>query len=737
MNLLGKETVESWKSAPKKNDKPLYAIVQDMGMDFKAVSKDLAKMAGIKEYHGTAPQNIEIRRQILAWELMPIKDLKTASKVFSPEKQKMLFQFVGKNITIGQMNTYIASLSPDKVKILENLKNTEFVWFLRQEIKKVIAHVDQSKANGNTDEINVTVAERTASIIEVNNMEKDLQLFLQKNDMSYDKLLQEGDIENKRNKNEFSGLRRKFLEKNKNNENAAKKDLEVALMIAEINKNQSLNQQQEFKKIASNVYEYNAWIWIDLKAVWWEELYANVQTRYIEKNNYQKQVDTYSVSSWSLDQLQNIQNNEIIKENIQIKNLVQENDKDEGYYTNLRKLYPEVDRLIVQDKDIQALMKIKSPTEKEKMTLENKLKEKTASSEWQLMSDTNEVIQQQAVTTCLDTLKMYMDINLSEQENVLNQFTLIGQKDLIEKKGEDVILDINGTINGKKMKLYYNLNTWTLQQEEFLSRNAINTPFSINDPVSGKRDVANMQLPKFQDFIAWAGNIDYKNIMNASKSLDGYKKNVADELKLHIKWSNVWNSGTEKDIFEKKILKDIAAQELFAFMGKNNDMQSETVSREENPVIYDMYSLMETSLDYYTIDELKTFRKDISLLTTKKEWYLENLKAKGNNQEKYLVGLVGNPKILMDKEFQKDKNSYVLFFSVFQTKESNIPIIDLKSLWNFITKSELVENKDISYLPTSEMQMNFNNAISEMEDNMSLASLYQDIENLPGNKKSV
>jgi len=95
--------------------------------------------------------------------------------------------------------------------------------------------------------------------------------------------------------------------------------------------------------------------------------------------------------------------------------------------------------------------------------------------------------------------------------------------------------------------------------------------------------------------------------------------------------------------------------------------------------------------------------------------------------------LVGNPKILLDKEFQKTKNSYVLFFSLFQTKESNISVIDLTSLGNFITKSELTESKDTSYLPKPEMQTSFNNAISEMEDNMSLEGLTKDIENLPGN----
>ncbi|MCX6824170.1 MAG: hypothetical protein NT085_03510 [candidate division SR1 bacterium] len=334
-------------------------------------------------------------------------------------------------------------------------------------------------------------------------------------------------------------------------------------------------------------------------------------------------------------------------------------------------------------------------------------------------------------------MKLYMDIDLTEQENVLDKFILQQQKDFIKKDGEDVVLDIDGTINGKKMKLYYNLSKGTLQQEEFLSRSGINTPFSINDPVGGKKDVTGIQLPKFQDFMTGAGDIDYKSVMNISKSLDEYKKNVASELKLNIKKQGTWDMDTEKDIFEKKILKDIAAQEICTFMGKNKDIPAETLSREENPVAYDMYSVIDNSLNYYTIDELKTFRTYISHLITKKESYVGNLKAKDNNQEKYLLGLVGNPKTLLDKEFQKTKNSYALFLSLFQTKESNISIIDLTSLGNFITKSELTENKDMSYLPNLEMHTSFKNAMSEMEDNMSLAGLNKDIENLPETKKSV
>ena len=98
-------------------------------------------------------------------------------------------------------------------------------------------------------------------------------------------------------------------------------------------------------------------------------------------------------------------------------------------------------------------------TSEEQKLLEKKIQEKTQAPEEMLKSETNEIIQEQAVTTCLETLKMYMDIDLTQQENVLNQFKMIDQKQLIKKNGEDTVLNINGTINGKKMTLWYNLTT--------------------------------------------------------------------------------------------------------------------------------------------------------------------------------------------------------------------------------------------------------------------------------------
>ena len=130
-----------------------------------------------------------------------------------------------------------------------------------------------------------------------------------------------------------------------------------------------------------------------------------------------------------------------------------ETDKDYQYYADLMKLNPEYKKFIDADNDIKK-------TEKQNDQLEKiKSHAATGTAEKLLVEDTNTVIKQQAVTTCLNTLKMYMDINLTEQENVLNQFAMVDQKEFIKKNGEDVIVDINGTINGKKLRLYYNLTT--------------------------------------------------------------------------------------------------------------------------------------------------------------------------------------------------------------------------------------------------------------------------------------
>ena len=70
-------------------------------------------------------------------------------------------------------------------------------------------------------------------------------------------------------------------------------------------------------------------------------------------------------------------------------------------------------------------------------------------------------------------------------------------------------------------------------------------------------------MPKFQNFIDGAKNIDYKNIMNISANIKEYKKNIANQLKDTVKKEGAFTMAIEKNIFQKTVCENIAAQELF------------------------------------------------------------------------------------------------------------------------------------------------------------------------------
>jgi hypothetical protein len=106
--------------------------------------------------------------------------------------------------------------------------------------------------------------------------------------------------------------------------------------------------------------------------------------------------------------------------------------------------------------------------------------------------------------------------------------------------------------------------------------------------------------------------------MKIAKDSNEYKEHVATEVQRNVKKEGVWDISTEKDIFEKKVLQNVVAQDIFDMMGRDKGDLSETVSREENAVAYDMYTLINNTLEYYTIDELKQFRSGIVNIVNKK-----------------------------------------------------------------------------------------------------------------------
>lgn len=94
---------------------------------------------------------------------------------------------------------------------------------------------------------------------------------------------------------------------------------------------------------------------------------------------------------------------------------------------------------------------------------------------------------------------------------------------------------------------------------------------------------------------------------------------------------------TEKVRFEKNIMKNLAAQEVFLFMEQNIDESEKSFASTNNKEIYSMYVLIYNSLELYTLDELTAFRKNITILDTYKDKYMQYIKEKDTNKEKYIL----------------------------------------------------------------------------------------------------
>ena len=662
--------------------------------------------------------NIEIekkfREHIAKWTEIPLPGSDAINK-FSDSKREILKKFFYEwNTKNKWFEWYLNSLTTQQRASLDGMSDKNFLAFLRQQADKVQL-IAATSSEWNMEQLsNIMQASRFED--EFNKFKtypafKDFQWKqMSEIDIWYTKLSPEA--------------RKKILEGNENDEEKAKKFLELTAnmkLASESGLVQKLDavQQAEFNKMMTEYYIYNESIGLgeQLKEIWWE-LYDKV------KNMVVMYTETSPASP--MDEMKNdIVKNENVKkyftDNMQDE-LVSEAKKTDTYYQGLRKLYPELDKIIEHDPKIQELIHKKDLTEEEKKQLKQMLQEKTKSSgvENELLKETRSVVQEQAIITCLDMLTSYMNIDLNEQENVLEQFADVKHTINADEENKNVVLQINGKINGKNLKLYYNLTTWTLQQEEFLSRGAINAPFAINDPINGKQDIPSIQLPKFDDFIQGAKSLDYTSIIQNTENMQSYKDKVASELRQNVKKEWTRDIDTEKIMFEKNIMKNMATQEIFLFMEQNINESAKSFSSTDNEDIYAMYALMYNSLELYTLDELKTFRTNITALGQYKHEYMQYIQQKDTNKEKYILWCLGKNDVNHTENKKNEKKdwateseytylkNYADFFAIFKDTTYTLSIIDPMIFDKFTYHIGLEVSKDQEYITRDDMKRNFN-----------------------------
>jgi len=729
------DKIEQQKNNEKKQEssETLYKLVASQGFDFKKTVPYLAESFNVctKEEYNRALKhsnkknieyNLAIREKLLHWAKIESEIDESVLKYFSIDRQNFLKKNFWPGTEYSWFVWYLNWLTEDQKKQLkEDMSDDQFYAFCIQQSR----NLKKINATKWSEKIDNSTFEQIKNIGGLEKFEEEFNEF--KNHPVFKDLAwtpaKQVDIWYR---NLSPEEKKQLLEKNENNEEKVKKFMELSANIklaSESGLVQKLDaaQQAEFNKMMTEYYIYNESIGLgeQLKEIWWE-LYDKV------KNMVVMYVETAPASP--MDKMKNdiIQNKNVKKyftDNMKDE-LVSEAKKSDQYYQGLRKLYPELDKIIERDPKIQELIEKKDPTEEEKKELKQMLQEKTKSSgvENELLKETRSVVQEQAITTCLDMLTSYMDIDLNEQENVLDQFADVEHTIDADEENKNVVLQINGKINGKNLKLYYNLTTWTLQQEEFLSRGAINTPFAINDPINGKQDISGIQLPKFKDFITAADpeSMDYSKCIQDAENMDDYKKKVASTLKQTVKKEWVWDMNTEKIMFEKNIMKNLAAQEVFLFMEQNINESAKTFSPINNKEVYDMYTLIYMSLEVYTLDEMKTFRKNIATLDQNKHKYMQYTQQKDVNKEKYILWYLGQEDVSHTENKKQEKQdgdtnseyaylkNYANFFAIFKDTTYTLPIIDPMIFDKFTYHVGLEVSNNQEYITKDDMKRNFN-----------------------------
>ncbi|MEI6118473.1 MAG: hypothetical protein WCP92_04500 [bacterium] len=138
------------------------------------------------------------------------------------------------------------------------------------------------------------------------------------------------------------------------------------------------------------------------------------------------------------------------------------------YYTKLFAQYPDINIIPGGAKSVKEYLAYFNDdmTIKEDLSVSDKkeaekvlvyIKEGTISRESLLLDKTNKIVQDHAMNQCIESLQQYMDIDIDEKQNLLDQLTVMEGTDVTAPAEGELILKINGERAGKKITLSYDL----------------------------------------------------------------------------------------------------------------------------------------------------------------------------------------------------------------------------------------------------------------------------------------
>lgn len=742
---------ENWSRWGKRRE--LRQIVNDMWYDWNKVRVDLAVWAWIKksEYKWTMEQNETIRKKILSGEKFNSNLDQSISK-FSVEKQDKIKQIVWTwEFTVDRVDSYISSLPPNQTEILEKLPNEKFVWFLHQEME-YSKKISDKLVRVYWPEVQSATKEQLANIIVLSNIDEKLKRYLSEN-KQFEKHYEEAsqkveseflrterkELELKVRKDEIRQLRivsktEEARKKLKEKQEQLEKDIEVfqkdenvillneygwsyeaAIKHMTINlatrniveseeyENLDASKKKEFDAILVDVYRHNEKVSPQLNEIYFPDMKIEIEQKEREIN----QVNLNMSKSFADSQktvLENKEFNNYFQDNY-INEFVSEEQKDQAYRDNLQKLYPN-SKNIIQDSfawmpDYQSCFDdagninknelAKLPKDKQDI-FNAEIKEKLKFVDEELVSNINSAVKEQSVETCLATLSKCMNIKFDDgtKEDLIKNF------DFASHMNDNLVVDFNGTLNGKKINLSYNMVDGKVYYQEYLYKDKWTNTFKKSDP-NVQTEMLFVELPKLEDFISASKSLDYAGEMWEANNIDDFHSSIKDRLNSQVQ-KNI-DIKDARENFEKSMLQDIAMQESFTLMWYGENKNLSNIDKKEEPNLYKLYSMLYDSISFYSVDELKSFRECIKLLNIQKSKISENYnnlstskdmlnKYSENNQEKFFFDLSMNNAISRTySKKESEKNNYLWFFECFIKNETKpMSVLDLSKMQDYISK---------------------------------------------------
>ena len=138
-----------------------------------------------------------------------------------------------------------------------------------------------------------------------------------------------------------------------------------------------------------------------------------------------------------------------------------------------------------------------------------------------------------------------MDIDISNQENLLDKFALDQNVDAIVSKWEQLLLNVKGNVNGKQISLAYDLASGKVYYQKYMQKAGYKDtdPIVIGSAENKETDLVPLvTLPTLWDVVKkWqemSENWEYEKLMDRSENLLAYDKNFEEELKksYHLKF---------------------------------------------------------------------------------------------------------------------------------------------------------------------------------------------------------